>query len=591
MALADPHSYADDTQPRTRHLDLDLDFDFRARDLGGTVTLTLETPASGTLDLDTRGLAIQSVTDGAGEPVAFELAAPDPIRGSRLRLSLRGDRATIRYRTSPDASALQWLSPAQTRGGRQPYIYTQCQAIHARSVLPCQDTPRVRSRYRASLTIPAALRAVMAAAHAGRKVIDGGRAIERFEMPQPIPSYLFALAVGEIEGRELGPRSRVYAEPEALDQAAWEFAQVDAMLVAAEGLFGPYAWDRFDLLVMPPSFPYGGMENPRLTFLTPTLLAGDRSLVNVVAHELAHSWTGNLVTNASMNDFWLNEGFTVYAERRILEVIEGSASVALQAALGRRHLDVDLARLERMNPRFTRLRNDLSDVHPDEVYSLVPYEKGYLFLRRIEAAVGRARFDTFLRSYIDEFRFQSITTDDFLRFLERELGAAAQAIDCAAWIDGPGVPKTAPATASERLARIERVVADWKEGRRPSQDTLRRLDATEWQVFLSCLPGRLELADCAFLDDHFQLTDSKNAEVRVAWLTIAAASGYAPAYRGVRATLERWGRMKYLRPLYTALVEQGEQGRALAADIYARARSSYHPVGRTLVEGLLQRRR
>jgi leukotriene-A4 hydrolase len=306
MPLADPHSYADDTQPRTTELELDLIVDFKTRDLFGTATLTLDRRANGVLDLDTRALAIQSVSDDSDKPVPFELGPPDPIKGTRLRLSLAGDRATIRYRTAPDATALQWLTFEQTRGHRHPYVFTQCQAIHARSIIPCQDTPRVRSRYRAKLNIPQPLRAVMAAAHVGRSDLEGGRAVEMFEMPQPIPSYLVAFAVGSIEAKSIGPRSRVYAEPESLEEAAWELAHVDAMLTTAERLFGEYAWDRFDVLVMPPSFPYGGMENPRLTFLTPTVLAGDRSLVNVVAHELAHSWTGNLVTNASMNDFWLN---------------------------------------------------------------------------------------------------------------------------------------------------------------------------------------------------------------------------------------------------------------------------------------------
>ncbi|MBI5498106.1 MAG: M1 family peptidase, partial [Deltaproteobacteria bacterium] len=399
MARPDPHSYADDMHPGTRHIDLVLDVDFAARRLAGTATLHLDDTRGGPLHLDTRALEILSATDGNGAPVPFSLDPPDAVLGARLKLDLPAgmNRVTLRYRTSPDASALQWLDPAQTAGGKHPYLFSQCQSIHARSMVPCQDSPRLRVTYKAELNVPAPLVAVMAAAPRGTRPLPDGRTAYLFEMPQPIPSYLFALAVGELQGRDLSPRSRVYAEPALLDTAAHEFGGVEAMITAAEKMFGPYPWERFDMLVMPPSFPFGGMENPRLTFLTPTLLAGDRSLVNVVIHELAHSWTGNLVTNATLEHFWLNEGFTVYAERRILEAMEGAEAVAMHAAIGLSGLKEDMARLE---GRFTRLQTHLEGVDPDEVYSQVPYEKGCLLLQRIEVATGREAFDRFLRTYI-----------------------------------------------------------------------------------------------------------------------------------------------------------------------------------------------
>ncbi|MCK6544898.1 M1 family metallopeptidase [Myxococcota bacterium] len=585
MAMIDPHSFADDAQPSTKHLDLALTVDFDARVLRGQVTLVLDRAADGTLDLDTRGLAIQRAVDASGAAVPFDLAANDPIRGSRLRLHTKGDRVTITYTTSPDATALQWLEPAQTKGGRHPYVFTQCQAIHARTIVPCQDSPRVRSKYTAKLDIPASLRAVMAAAHVGREE-KGARAIESFEMPQAIPSYLFAFAVGNIASKDLGPRSRVYAEPETLDASAWEFATVDDMLVKAESLFGPYVWDRFDLLVMPPSFPYGGMENPRLTFLTPTLLAGDRSLVNVVAHELAHSWTGNLVTNATMNDFWLNEGFTVYAERRIHQALEGDESVALHAALGKKHLEIDLARVAAVDPRFTRLRTDLSGMHPDDIYSSVPYEKGYLFLRRIDELAGRERFDAFLKKYIATFQFRSITTDDFLGFFRAELPDVAERVGLAEWIDGAGLPETAPTVKSTRLDHVMAMVDGWSKGERPSSDALAKLDATEWQVFLSSLPKQQSEDDCKTLARAVE-GKLQNAEIRVAWLTIAAASGHTPAYGAIEDTLLAWGRMKYLRPLYTALAGRGGDALALAKKVFGVARPGYHPVAQGIVDGIL----
>ncbi|MEO8705371.1 MAG: M1 family aminopeptidase/hydrolase, partial [Kofleriaceae bacterium] len=302
----DPHSYNDDSQVETESLVLVARVDFATRILHGEANLIFKAPGGGELDLDTRDLAIDSVLDQDDRILDFTVHRAEPIFGSRLSITLPDHTRSVRvrYRTSPDASALQWLEPAQTAGGKHPFLFSQCQAIHARSVVPLQDTPRLRIKYRADLAIPVALRAVMAAAHLER-VEQGDLAFERFEMPQPIPPYLFAFAVGDLASRELSPRSCVWAEPAMLDRAAHEFAEVETMIGAAEALFGPYDWERFDLLAMPPSFPYGGMENPRLTFLTPTVIAGDRSLVSVVAHELSHSWTGNLVTNANAEHFWL----------------------------------------------------------------------------------------------------------------------------------------------------------------------------------------------------------------------------------------------------------------------------------------------
>ncbi|MGZ3481382.1 MAG: M1 family aminopeptidase/hydrolase [Myxococcaceae bacterium] len=374
MARLDPHSHTDTTQPRQRHLSWAAEVDFAGRAVEATATLTFDR-GGGPVDLDTRGLHIAQVTDRAGTALRFALGSPDPVLGQRLRVELPAgvDSCVVSYRTGPEASALQWLEPEQTAGGKAPFLYSQCQAIHARSVVPLQDTPRLRITYDAALTVPSGLRGLMAAAFVGREE-QGERAVERYRMDEPIPPYLFAFAVGDLASRELGPRSRVWAEPSIVERAAAEFVGVDGMLTSAEALFGPYSWGRFDLLVLPPSFPYGGMENPRLTFLTPTLLTGDRSLVNVVAHELSHSWTGNLVTNASAEDFWLNEGFTVFAERRILEVLEGPEMVALHAAVGRQALDEAVANF-RDRPELTRLRTKLGGVDPDDAFSQVPYEK------------------------------------------------------------------------------------------------------------------------------------------------------------------------------------------------------------------------
>ncbi len=401
-------------------------------------------------------------------------------------------------------------------------------------------------------------------------------------MPQPIPPYLFAFAVGELVSRELGPRSRVFAEPSQVEAAAFEFAGVEQMIAAAEQLFGPYDWDRFDILTMPPSFPYGGMENPRLTFLTPTIITGDRSLVNVVAHELAHSWTGNLVSNANAEHFWLNEGFTVFAERRILEVLEGKETAALHSALGRRSLDEAVARFADQ-PGLTKLRTNLAGVDPDEAYSQVPYEKGCLLLTVLELAVGREAFARFLRAYLDTFRFQSITTDDFLSLCERELPGALAKIDAAAWIDGPGVPANAPAARSAKLDQIERL-----GGALPSVEEGSAWDVAQWQLYLNSVKRPLAVASAAELDARFALTASNNFEVLVAWLNLATSGGYAPATPRLEEVLGKVGRMKYLRPLYEALAKRPET-RSRARACFEQFKGGYHPIARQVVEGVLTR--
>lgn len=579
MARRDPHSYADDTQVETTALALVARVDFALQVLHAEATLTFAHAGTGTLDLDTRDLEIDAVEALDGALLHFELYAADPVLGARLSITLpeRSLGVRIRYRTAPSASALQWLAPAQTAGGQHPFLFSQCQAIHARSVVPLQDTPRLRIRYTAELAIPRALTAVMAAAPRGRRE-DGELAIESFEMPQPIPPYLFAFAVGALASRDLSPRARLWAEPAVLERAAWEFAEVEQMIAAAEALFGPYDWERFDMLVMPPSFPYGGMENPRLTFLTPTLIAGDRSQVGVLAHELAHSWTGNLVTNANAEHFWLNEGFTVYAERRIVEALYGRDAVALDDAIGRRELDHAVAQFA-ARPALTRLRTELAGIDPDDAFSRVPYEKGYAFLRTLEERIGRDAFSAWLRSYITAFRFQSLTTDDFLAHFEAANPGVLEAVHASAWIDGDGVPGNAPRPSSPQLAAIEAL-----GGALPPVDVARAWSATEWQLYLESVPRPATL--CEALDRAHGLTQRDNYEVLVAWLVLALRSGYLAVVPRVEQVLAAVGRMKFLRPLYAALADD-PRTRPGAQQLYARLRPSYHPIAQQLVDRLL----
>ncbi len=581
MSRLDPHSYADLSQGRVEHLEWKAALDFGARVITAEATLVLASKTHGPLDLDTRDLSIDAVTTLDGKPLPHELAKPEPIFGSRLRVELpRGTKSfKVRYRTSPQASALQWLTPAQTTGGKHPYLFSQCQAIHARSVVPLQDTPRARIRFEAELRIPKELKALMAAGFVRREE-KGAEAVESWEMPQAIPPYLFALAVGNLASRELGPRSRVWAEPEVVEAAAYEFADVDRMLTTAEKMFGKYDWDRFDVLTMPQSFPYGGMENPRLTFITPTVLAGDRSLVSVLGHELAHSWTGNLVSNADGDHFWLNEGFTVFAERRILEALEGPVVTALHAALGRRELEKAIERFAD-RPALTKLRTDLRGIDPDDAYSEVPYEKGYLFLRTLEEAVGREALDRFLRTYVKRFRFQSITTEDFVKLADEILPGALSKIGGRVWLEEPGIPANAPVPRSAKLEAIQSLggavaPADFASGWSP----------TEWTLYLESLPHPAPEATCRELDGRYHLTESRNYEVLVSWLTLAAESAYAPARPRTEKVLGEVGRMKYLKPLYTALGKRSET-RALARKLFEQYKTGYHPIAQQVVEALL----
>jgi leukotriene-A4 hydrolase len=590
MPCLDPHSYFDTDQPRTQRLGLKLAVDFDHKRIDGSVVLHLQSEASGTLDLDTKGLTIRSVTTQDGKPITFNLGKEEAILGRRLRLDLpAGTRqVAIDYQTAPDAVALQWLTPAQTEGGRHPFLFSQCQAIHARTMVPVQDSPSVRVTYEAEVTVPEELSAVMSAGPAGRR--SGPTAGTRtflFEMPQPIPSYLLALAVGELESRDLSPRSRVWAEPATVKAAAWEFEGIEEMIVKAEALFGPYEWDRYDMIVLPPAFPYGGMENPRMTFLTPTLLAGDRSLVDVVAHELAHSWTGNIVTNATMDHFWLNEGFTVYAERRIIEAIHGEEAAVLNWAIGQKALETDMDRFGPGSP-LTRLRNELRGVDPDDAFSSVPYEKGSRFLALLERTAGRPAFDRFIRDYIDRFRFTSITSEEFMAFVEEKLPGVPARAQADRWLGGPGLPDNAPVFRSQRLEELTALAEKWAAGERPSKEQVAGWNPSEMLIYLQHLPRRLDTAACDYLDRTLSLTGRGNYEILVEWLTIAAGSDYEPVFTRVREVLTRVGRMKYLRPLYGALGKH-PRTRALAREIFAAASPGYHGVARRVVESVMEK--
>ena len=593
-ARRDRHSYANTDAARVTHVELDLEVSFADRMLRGSAMLSFERldADDGTLVVDTRDLAIEGVEawspNGGFEATTYVLGNTDPILGAPLRIVLTpaATRVRVTYRTSPEASALQWLGAAQTAGGQHPFLFTQSQAIHARSWIPLQDSPGVRVTYGARIRTPPGLRAVMSAANDPDQAADGDY---RLDMRQPIPSYLIALAVGDLAFAPLGPRAGVYAEPSIVEAAADEFADTEAMIAATERLYGPYRWDRYDLLVLPPSFPFGGMENPRLTFATPTILAGDRSLVSLVAHELAHSWSGNLVTNATWRDFWLNEGVTTYIERRIVEEVYGTRRAEMEAVLGR---DVLLAELDRLDDADEILHVDLTGRDPDEGMTQVPYEKGALLLRHLEKRTGRPRFDEFLRGYFDHFAFRSITTADFVAYARQHLPdadpAAGTAVPLEAWIDRPGLPADAPQPGSDAFGEVERQAAAWTEDRqRASAIETASWSTQEWLHFLSVASSDLSADRMAALDDAFGLTGSGNAEIAHQWLLAAIRAGYGRADDRLERYLTGIGRRKLIAPLYEALAATPD-GRDRALAIYRRARPGYHPISVDAIDAILR---
>lgn len=588
MAPHYPHSYTDLAQARIEHISFHFDIDFGARRLHGRARYRLDRPCRGPLDLDTRGVDILAVGSGA-ETLTWQLGPDAPILGQRLRLDdLAGRReAEIEFRTRPEAGALQWLTPEQTGSGKHPYLFTQCQPIHARTIFPCQDSPSVRFTFDAEVTAPAALTVVMAAAGRGA---DGDGGVRRFlfDMPQPIPSYLFALAAGDIVRRDLGPRTAVYVEPHLADEAAWEFAQTEQMLTEAETLFGPYEWDRYDVLVMPPSFPYGGMENPRLTFLTPTIIAGNRALVNLIAHELAHSWTGNLVTNATWEDFWLNEGWTTYAERRIIEALEGADVAQLRAQTGRNTMYRDMRRVG-MDADPTCLKFSQKGIDPETVVSYVPYEKGYSFLVRLERVVGRPAFERFVRGYIKDFRFQSLTTEAFIDYLRRKLPKAAQAVDLYTWLYRPGFPPDAPPFPSRLADAVSNTLFDYQEKRLlPTAETARRWTTAQTYFFLQMLPRPIPAEDCRALDGILDMPHSRIAVNLANFYEICIRSGCQEILGRVEALLSTVGRMFVIIPVFQALATT-PWSRDLARPLFERHRQRHHPITASAMEGILTR--
>jgi leukotriene-A4 hydrolase len=585
----DYHSFANPESIKVTHLNLDLTVDFAKKVLVGTAELDFQKvdPNATQLILDTRDLTINSVT-AMGKEVHFDLANGDSFLGAALTIDVpaAADSVLISYQTSPKASGVQWLTPEQTAGKKHPFLFTQAQAIHARSFIPLQDSPQVRMTYEATIRTPKELLAVMSASNDPDTERDG---VYAFSMPQPIPSYLIALAVGDLHFKSMGERTGVYSEQGILEAAAAEFADTESMLIATEKAFGPYSWDRYDLLILPPSFPFGGMENPRLSFITPTVIAGDKSLVSLIAHELAHSWSGNTVTNATWRDLWLNEGFTTYLTYRIMQMVYGDERFEMEAVLGRQDLQADI---DSLPAKDQIMAIDLRGRDPDDVFSNIPYEKGALFLRELEHKVGRENFDQFLLGYFETFAFKSITTDQFVSYLEQTLlkehsdQLSKQRIE--QWIYQPGIPEDAPVPESDAFSIVDQARDAWLAGTIQADEiNSEKWVVHQWLYFLNNMPEKLSQEQLADLDKVFALTNSKNNEIAHSWLLISVNNWYQPAFIRLHDYLTSIGRNKLVKPLYKAL-SQTPEGKVMAQKAFAEAKAGYHPLTVKANEGFVQ---
>ncbi len=587
----DETSYAEPGKVVITDLALDLAVDFDQKEIGGSATYSLDwkDKTATQLVLDTRALNVSKVegADAAGQwaPLKYALAPNDKIYGSKLTIETpaRNPKVRIAYRTSPEASGLQWLQPSMTEGKQLPFMFSQSQAIHARSWVPLQDTPSVRFTYSAHVTGRPDLMVLMSADNDPAATRDGDY---MFKMPQPIPSYLLAIAAGDLVFKPISARSGVWAEPGMVDKAAKEFEDTEKMIATTEALYGPYRWQRYDMLVLPPSFPFGGMENPRLTFVTPTVIVGDKSLVSLIAHELAHSWSGNLVTNASSKDTWLNEGFTTYVQSRITEAVYGQEAAEIERQIDQGDLATELKELAAADQVL--MLPPLTGRDPDEALTGVPYNKGAWFLQFLEQRFGRDVFDPFLRGWFDDHAFQSVNSDQFVAYLRKYLlpkaPTAVTDAELTAWLSEPGIPAFAPKAQSRGLGMVDTARIAWLGSKAlPNAQITSTWTTQQWVHFIEGLGDTLPLEQLAQLDAAYKFTGTQNGEIAMRWYPLAIRSGYAEALPASGEFIERVGRRKLILPIYKALAATPE-GLVFAQAAFAKARPGYHPITTGSVE-------
>ncbi|MFH6943702.1 leukotriene A4 hydrolase C-terminal domain-containing protein [Flavobacterium sp. FlaQc-50] len=588
--IKDEHTFSKPDLAVVKHLDLDIKVDFDTQTISGKASWQIANISKGTeIIFDENTLDITKVTLGDDEKeTKFELGKEVEFHGKPLHVTIEPNttKVTIYYTTSKEAIALQWLTPQQTADKKKPFLFSQGESIWSRTWIPCQDSPGVRFTYNAKVTVPKDLLAVMSAVNPQQKNDTG---VYTFKQDKAIPSYLMAIAVGDLQFQSIDNRTGVYAEPSVLKKAAWEFAELGKMVVAAEKLYGPYRWGRYDVLVLPPSFPYGGMENPNLTFLTPGVIAGDRSLTSLLAHELGHSWSGNLVTNATWDDIWLNEGFTTYVEHRIGEAIFGKKEFEMQNVITRKELTDNVAEYGDTNPD-TRLKVSLTGRNPDDGINQIPYVKGYAFLRVIENAVGREKFDVFIKNYFDAHAFKSITTEDFVKYLNENLikgdKALADKIQLEDWIYKPGIPANITPVSSPEFDAIDQIQKTWRQT--GVKGLSQKITSTpEKQHFIDNLPTDITPKEMQELDTEFNFTKGGNFIIKRQWFVPSIRYKYTAAYPAIEQFLLTSSRTGSVMMLYKEMAKTPE-GKKWAQQIFDKAKSGYHATTIQSVEDLLK---
>lgn len=597
-APLDPHSYSNFQEINTNHLHLDLEINFENKTIYGVARHTMNNMSNAdTATFDIKALNIQKVTLGSTEneiETNFEIGENHKLKGQPLHVVLKpgSKQVNIYYQTTEKTEAIDWLSKELTFGKKHPYMYTQGQAILTRSWIPIQDTPQNRITYSAKVKVPKELIAIMSARNPKERNEKG---VYEFEMKQAIPAYLIALAVGDMKYTSIGDNSGVYSEPELADACAYEFVDLPKMIMAAEKLYGPYRWEQYDLLVLPYSFPFGGMENPRLTFASPTIIAGDRSSVSVIAHELAHSWSGNLVTNSTWNDFWLNEGFTVYFENRIMEEIYGAEVAEILRVIEKHELDQTLEVIETSeHPEDSRLKLELDSRSPDDGMNEIAYIKGAFFLRTIENKVGRKKFDKFLRDYFDKHAFETISTEKFIDYLNDELLEPNKiGFNTEEWIYQPGIPENCVKVNSARLNKMASYASMINNGEDVFAKELKgvkRTDLTtqEWQAFIRNIADTVAPSKLQLIDEYLDFKGSGNRAIMSEWFQLNVKVGNKEVRPEMRSHLNLIGRRWLIEGIYQSLKDSRDtEDLEWAKNVFEEARNNYHHVSKITIEEIL----
>lgn len=582
------HSYAKLDEARTSHLFLDLKISTQKKQILGIARHKIINNGADTIRFDTRNLNVFRVTLGSEEEkVDYKIGEDFDYIGAELIVPITPETelVNIYYETTEGSEAIDWITITDEQGKTSPFLYTQGQAILTRTWIPLQDTPENRITYSAKVTLDDDLLPLMSATN---PISKNEERIYEFEMKQAIPSYLIALAVGDLTYHQYDERTGVYALPSKIKDVAWEFEDMPKMLSTAEALYGEYLWGKFDVLVLPPSFPFGGMENPKLTFATPTLIAGDRSLVSVIAHELAHSWSGNLVTNASWDDLWLNEGFTVYFENRIMEEIYGKEIADMLFLIEFQELQETIETLRAAGKlEDTRLKLDLSCRNPDEGLSDIAYVKGALFLKSLESELGREKMDEFLNWYFEVNAFKTITTKEFEKRFSDWNGNNKLAINLKEWLHGTGLPENHVKIQSQRFDDMHKLAREVKSsGQFPKE--LKRADKTtqEWIAFIRFLEKDLDTNVMKIIDDQLEFSTNANSEIKTEWFLLGINMDWQEIQNDIRDFLIHVGRRKFLEPIYTELAKT-PKNKQFAEKVFEKAQYFYHAISKNTIKTIL----